>query len=248
MIYNGAHANGIPKKTGVETNMVNSQSFSYNALKNDNAYIGFKYGAANQSTYALTHTQDNPSNAYTQITNWYSTNIASQGSTITDKIVQNAMYCGDRTAYTDSNATTIGGGYGTQTTYYGAWQRVGNTPANYTPSLSCQNLMGGGVATSSDQYIIPMGMITADEVSFAGGKSETTNSSYWLYTNENYWTMSPYAFASSNARGFYIDSAGRLGSPYVYLENIGLRGVIALKSDAKVSSGDGTMANPYIVS
>ena len=251
MIYQGV-ADGSPEATGEGTDMIAAQTFSHNGLMDDNAYVGFKHGAAGQGTYALTHTQNNPSNAYTQITNWYNTNLASQGSSVTSKIVQNAVYCGDRTAYTNVTTMTLGNGYGTQTTSYGAGIRLGT---NKTPMLTCQNPMSSGVPVNNDQYTIPMGLITADEVSFAGGKVSENNYLYWLYTGRPYWTMSPSNFIF-NVRMYTVDNRGGLfASEVLGLQMHGeghlpvnLRGVIALKSNVKYVSGDGTMGNPYVIS
>ena len=37
----------------------------------------------------------------------------------------------------------------------------------------------------------PVGLITADEVSMAGGITGAQNTLYYLYTGTNYWTMTP---------------------------------------------------------
>ena len=93
----------------------------------------------------------------------------------------------------------------------------------------------------------PVGLITADEVVFAGGKGGTNNQSYYLYTGQNYWTMSPYGFNDGYARVFCVASNGFLGYSVVYY-TWGVRPVINIDSDVTISSGDGTSSNPFIIS
>lgn len=249
MIYNGI-ANGSPQPTGETTQI--SETHKFNASSNDNAYVGFKYGTAGASTgtdlekYQAAHSQENPSNAYTQLTNWYNSNIANQGNNIIDKIVTNAVYCGDR------NMSPIGSpvgntalGYATNATNYATYYRL---LTNKTPILTCQNTVGSGIPANNDQYITPVGLITADEISFAGGRYTTSNTSYWLYTNEIYWTMSPllYSTGGTGAFVFNVNAQGSLNTnPVSYVS--GLRPVLALNSEVVISSGDGSANTPYVI-
>ena len=91
----------------------------------------------------------------------------------------------------------------------------------------------------------PVGLITEDEVAMAGGVdgSSNTNTSYYLYTNQYYWSGSP---ASSSATEFYVNYNGILDTNLVDRE-IGARPVVSLSSKAKLS-GSGTYSNPYTVS
>ena len=80
----------------------------------------------------------------------------------------------------------------------------------------------------------------------AGGRGGTNNTGYYLYTGQNYWTMSPYYFDDTFAGVFHVNSNGNFG---YYLANYayGVRPVINLSADVTISSGDGTMNNPYVV-
>ena len=92
-----------------------------------------------------------------------------------------------------------------------------------------------------------MGLITADEVSMAGGTTEISNSSYYLYTNEIYWLGTPYQFVSkfTSAYEFYVYD----GSPegHAVDDAFGARPVVSLSSKAKLS-GSGTYDDVYTVS
>ena len=81
----------------------------------------------------------------------------------------------------------------------------------------------------------------------AGGKSNSENSTYYLYTNKNYWLGSPYNFFSGGARGFSVVSSGILLDSLVTNDAYGARPVVSLSSKAKLS-GNGTYSNPYTVS
>ena len=94
---------------------------------------------------------------------------------------------------------------------------------------------------------MPVGLITADEVQLSGmiyGGSGNTSS--YLYTNSQYWTMSPY-FANSIAYLFSVCSYGSLYWCEVPSTN-GVRPVINLKSDTLFEDGGTGLANnPYVV-
>lgn len=228
MIYNGV-ANGSPQYTGDDTQIAGTHCFSYNCLNNDNAYVGFKYGTPGSSTYAATHTGDNPSNAYTIVTNWYNTNLASQGANITDKIKQDAVYCGDRNLKS-------GSGYGTVATNYKATERAESLVA----TLNCQNTQGS-VPANNDQYELAAGLIAFDELVFSMFLDQIVQSGdfnqWWLYTSNNYWTMTPASFSSA-AKMLTLENTN-----VSYSE--GIRPVITLKSNTIFDDGNGTLAEPY---
>lgn len=117
--------------------------------------------------------------------------------------------------------------------YYAAYGRL-NT--NKSPSLSC---------TSSDIIAEPVGLITADEVAFAGGVYGQSNSSYYLHNNQVYWTMSPFSFNATSkvAVVFYVNSYGGLADWNVVNAG-GVRPVINLKADTKFQ-GNGTVDSPF---
>ena len=76
----------------------------------------------------------------------------------------------------------------------------------------------------------------------------TNNSSYYLYTNQYYWSGSPSGFnsATGSAGEFGVDSAGGLNDSGV-IRTGGARPVVSLSSKAKLL-GNGTYSNPYTVS
>ena len=91
----------------------------------------------------------------------------------------------------------------------------------------------------------PIGLITVDEVIYAGGNAANVNSSYYLYENIDYWTMSP-LYYEYEAFGSIVRNMG-----YLYYNNVvstaGVRPVINLKPNVEITSGDGTQSNPYVI-
>ena len=234
MIYAGtsAHANGYNDSSANDMSIGTS---AFNSSYNDNTYVGYMFGTKGASTYANTHSNTTNSTIKTRLDSWYDTNIVNTGN---EKYIADAIYCNDR-------SVSSGTGIGTTNTTYAAQTR-GN---NGQPTLKCANnndkftkstTIGNGKLTKM------IGLITSDEVIYAGGKSGTYNQEYYLYSGAWYWTMAPYSFASGNASVYIVYSVGGL-SYYVVNYALGaVRPVVSLKSDA-ISGGSGTAASPFLV-
>ena len=174
---------------------------------------------------------------------WYTNNLSSYA----DKIDGNAGFCGDRTPSTSSSSTNNQGGTGTTSTYYGGYIRL---ITNKQPTFECPDgdlYTTKGSEDGNKALTYPIGLITADEVAYAGGVYGQTNESYYLYTNSNYWTMSPRRFVGGYASVFGVYSDGSLYDFRVH-HTRGVRPAINLRSDITISSGDGTSSNPYTIS
>ncbi len=96
---------------------------------------------------------------------------------------------------------------------------------------------------------VPVGLITSDEVAMAGGFGRTVSTDYWLYTNQDYWTMSPRDYDASVkwANVFAVREDGTLNSWSIRDSRSGMRPVINLKADIEFSGGAGKSSNPFIV-
>ena len=227
MIYQGTSAN----TTGTNTQIGTS---AFNNLYNDNMYVGYMY-QSNQ-----VHGLTNSSTIKGVLDEWYQSNL----SGVSDKIDGNAGFCGDRTP---SKGTGIGAG--TSATEYAAYNRM---YTNKTPSFECQNdsdlYTTSGSAQGNKALIYPIGLITVDEVSFAGGVSNIGNSSYYLYTGQHYWTITPFDYPYASVFFVYLNGnfSGNYRN-YVAWNEPGVRPVINLKSDVTISSGTGTETDPYII-
>lgn len=232
LIYDGttAHANG---ESAIDRQIGTS---AFNTNTDDNAYVGYMYGTPGSTTYEATHANVNDSSIKTTLDNWYESNL----SNYSDYIDTEAGFWGDR-------ALSSGSGTGTIQTYYTAYNRLytNKTPSfEYTNNSDLYTIAGSEDGNKALQYLI--GLISADEIAYAGGVFNRSNSSYYLYTNGAYWTLSPYYFSIGNARVFYVNPYGILGSTYVNNE-YGVRPVINLRGDLSVT-GTGTSTDPYEVS
>ena len=235
MIYQGTSANITGTETQLQTNVFSSNS-------NRSEYVGYMYTTGQQHGNSINSTIKGV------LDSWYQTNITNKG--YGNKVSTEVGFCGDREPSTSASSSNGSGGTGTTTTYYGASIRL---DINKTPTLKCKN--------SSDLYTIngsskgnkaltnPVGLITADEVAMAGGVYGQINQNYYLYTNQIYWTMSPYYFSigssSSWASVSVVNSIGNLG--YNCVDNSrGVRPVINIASDVEIT-GSGTSSDPYVV-
>ena len=215
---------------------------AFNSNYNDNAYMGFMYGATGASDYASTHANTNKSDILKNLETWYTNNLTSYESKLADTI-----WCNDK-------STVSGGlGYGTNATDYGAYNRLASTKQ---PTLKCPNDNNGGklskftvddTTNGNGNLTYKIGLLTADEIAFAGSIAYTYNRSTYLQENTGtiwWWSLSPSYFNGSNAYVWVVYS-GYLDDNSVRNYS-GLRPVISLISSTNVT-GDGTSENPYVV-
>ena len=235
VIYNGTST----ATTGTSTQI--STSAFHSTYNNNNMYVGYMY------TSGQVHGLGTNSTIKGVLDSWYQTNIANKG--YGDKVSTEAGFCGDREPSTNSSTSNGAGGTGTTQTYYGGYIRLVNSTKS--PTLKCKNNEDmytiSGSSRGNKALTNPVGLITADEVSMAGGVYGDINKSYYLYTGQQYWTMSPYLFPTTNSHVhvFVVWLDGYLsGSPVLY--TFGVRPVINIASDVEIT-GSGTSADPYVV-
>ena len=240
MIYSGTTAPTSSTATVMTGTGTQISTSVFNSSRDKAEYVGYMYTEGEQ------HGNSTPSTIKTTIENWYKTTTLETDSTTKALVSQNQIFCNDRSAGSTQTAawTSTGADY-----YYGTRDRL-NT--NKKPILTCP--------TDSDKFTskkssignktldYPVGLIIADEVSMAGGKYGTDNSTYYLYTAQYYWSGSPTYFDSyySIADEFIVYSSGILGNNGVD-PAYGARPVVSLSSKAKLS-GNGTYSKPYTVS
>ena len=215
---------------------------AFNSSYNDNAYVGFMFGTAGSSDYASTHANNNKSDILKNLETWYTNNLTSYESKLADTI-----WCNDK-------STVSGGlGYGTNATDYGANNRLASTKQ---PTLKCPNDNNGGklskftvddTTNGNGNLTYKIGLLTADEIAFAGSIAYTYNRSTYLQENTGttwWWSLSPGSFDGDRAYVWGVGS-GILSGSLVSNGN-GLRPAISLVSSTNVT-GNGTSDNPYVV-
>ena len=168
------------------------------------------------------------SDVKTYLENWYISNLK-----LYDNYISLDSYCNDTTYVVSGNNY-----------YYGAYDRIYK---QYQPSLKCPDtsqLYGGN-------YKLKIGLMTADEANYAGLNMKTphaTNNNY-LYYSSNWWFMtSGWKYITSSA----TSTAGlntTIGiTPQIFVAyTFYVRPVINLKSNTLITSGDGSLSNPYVI-
>ena len=209
----------------------------YNPSNVNSSYVGYMYTASEQFGLSTNST------IKTTVDNWYASNLL---NSYDGYISRTAVYCNDR---------TIGSGSWSSTHYYAPYTRL---YTNKTPTYTCTNVndrFTGSTLTGNGALTYPIGLITADEISYAGGLYGTNNTSYYIAQNASsgasyWWTMSPSNWDIYN--GAYVFSVGGssntgfLSYDIVHDTN-GVRPVISLKSCVLYSGGFGTATDPYTV-
>ena len=206
-----------PNTTGTGTQL---QTSAFNSSYDRSEYVGLKYTSGQQ------HGQNTNSTIMGVLNTWYNSKLASYA----DDIDTNVGFCSDRNLQSGSWSST--GSH-----YYAAYGRLVSSSSNVNPSYKCSN--------SSDLLKIPIGLITADEVVMAGLAWSSVNPSNYLYTGQEYWTVSPLDFNSGWAGVFYVYSYGSFGGGNVN-GALGVRPVINLRADVTLT-GSGTADDPYVV-
>ncbi|MDD4734329.1 MAG: hypothetical protein PHU05_05765, partial [Bacilli bacterium] len=247
LIYNGTCLNNSCSinTTGTSTQIGTSK---FDTNYRDAKYIGYMYspsGTTTSTSRAQATTNTTSSTIKTYLDNWYGANIH---NTKYKDYISDTLFCNDRQLESEVGGAATGTGFGVNSeTNYAARYRL---YTKKTPSLLCG--LKNDRFTVSDESIgngnltYPVGLITADEIALAGFNYGTNNSTNYLYTNQHWWSLSPYYVDfSGGAYAWYMNSMGSLNQIYVNYV-IGVRPGVSIHSDVRVT-GTGTSSNPYIV-
>ena len=191
-------------------------------ITQDNVISSQKFNSAYNTYDKMYYTN---SEIKTAVENWYKTNISDKG--FDEKVVNGNYFCEQAKVVYNTN--------------YTAGSATVATKDNYTPSFDCTT-DGNGKGVVSGK----VGLITIDEVLFAGGVIGSS-SNFYLKNGSAYCMMSPAGFYTYNdyARAWGVVNTGRIGDFHV-ASNYGVRPVINLSADTLVT-GSGTSSDPYVV-
>ena len=217
----------------------------FNTNYDDNAYVGFKYGIVGASDYASAHANINNSTILTNLETWYTNNLKTYADTIADTV-----WCNDKTNVTDTSYdpwgwTPNGYGYGKNVTYYGATQRLISTngrTGGTGPSLKCNS----GLSKINSK----VGLITADELAYAGYAAALKNTTTYLQenaTDTDWLSLSPSVFFSVYAFVWSVNGGSGDFGNYSVNSDGGVRPAISLIISTTISGGTGTSEDPYVV-
>ena len=213
---------------------------AFNSSYDNIAYVSYMYGSLGSISSARENT--NNSTIKTTIDNWYISNLEAKG--YTKYLSTTAVYCNDRSISSDS-------------INFGAFTRLGT---NKTPSYDCaatEDKFTVDTSTGNGKLTYPIALMTADEVSFAGGLYGANTPTWYYYNSVNdsstgskfWWLLSPLDSSTSGSSMFIVrgsSNPGRLNYNYVNSNN-GVRPALSLKSCVKYSSGDGSANEPYTI-
>ena len=228
------YAGTTPNATG---STLNISSTAFNTKGDNPAYNGYMYGSTLNESYEKTTANENDSNIKKVLDDWYKNNIL---GTNNESVVADAGFCNDRSIYSGNGYTTTDSNtiYSPYYRYYQTQQPILKCPQ--TNDLFTLNTNEKG--NKSLKYSI--GLITADELMLSGQAKGYINDS--TYTNGYYWTMTPSNFNAGAllAWTFFVNN-NRLSSNGLVGGIAGVRPVINIKGDAKISGGIGTSSSPF---
>ena len=213
---------------------------AFNSSYDNIAYVSYMYGSLGSISSARENT--NNSTIKTTIDNWYISNLEAKG--YTKYLSTTAVYCNDRSISSDS-------------INFGAFTRLGT---NKTPSYDCaatEDKFTVDSTVGNGKLTYPIALMTADEVSFAGGLYGTNAPTWYYYNSANgsstgdiwWWLLSPRSWYGSDAYVFRVYGSSIPGRLYDYIVNYtyGVRPAVSLKSCVKTSGGNGSASEPYTI-
>ena len=188
---------------------------------------------------------------------WYKEKFVNT-TNYTEYISKSSVFCNNKNTYQGSS-------------FYQSRELspVFDNPSNqniYTNS-NIRTIISFNCANNNDRFSItdgnllyPIGLLTAQDIVLAGGYLDigdedvyhggptgiVDNESFYLYSSNSYWTMSP---LSNDGKMIYFDGSGSNGvlKGALSTASYAIRPVISLNSNIVISYGDGSANNPYIV-
>ncbi len=219
---------------------------AFNTTYNDPMYVGYKYGTEGSLENNRLNTNDSTIKTY--IDNWYKNNLTAY----TKYLSKDAVYCNDRNLASGRSYST------TKYFYYAPYERI---YTNKQPTYNCTNMSDAfSVNNTSAKLDYPVGLMTADELSYAGGEYNTdlTATYPWYYTNANgessygsetFCSLSPGIWSSVYSSVWLVYGSAIPGG----LFNSGVAGSYAVRPSVSllscnlISRGNGSPENPYLV-
>ena len=219
----------------------------FNSGTKDPMYVGYMYGTS--GSLALNRGNTNNSTIKTYIDNWNNKNLSSYSKYISTE----AVYCNDR-------ELAPGQTYSTSSDF--EFAPSGRLYINKTPTYHCANIKDAFSGSNSEAKLTyPIGLMTADEIAYAGGKHDTNLPSpyAWYYLNsaggsitgnERWWSLSPMSLDGYGLYVWRVDGSGDPGNPngYLFINSSGVRPAISLKTCTLWTSGNGAPETPYEIS
>ncbi len=236
--------------TSPDTDKAYVGASAFNTTYNDPMYVGYKYGTTGSLENNRLNTNDSTIKTY--VDNWYKNNLTAY----TKYLSKDAVYCNDRNLASGETYST------TKSFTYASYERI-YTSIYLTnqPTYNCTNVSDAfSVNNISAKLDYPVGLMTIDELNYAGGEFNTSLTApyAWYYTNAKgessysdleFWSLSPFEWYRSRLDEWKVlgsSDPGRLNGFGV--SSMGaVRPSVSLSSCNLISRGDGSPENPYII-
>ena len=210
----------------------------------------------NSENYLYYTYDDNESEIKKMVESWYASNLINYDKYIS----KNTVYCNDKEYQSfDIPEIKVFNAYVRATGQNGQnsdWSPIYN--GKISPTYNCNitesqyTYKYSGIGNQLLSY--PIGLITADEIVYAGSSFELNNGNIWHIKNSdlkssfgdnNWWTMSPSAWNTAHSFNSVVRSTYARIEGHASYEDYYVRPVISLKKDLLYKSGDGSATNPY---
>ena len=232
--------------TSLDTEKAYIGMSEFNTTDNDPMYVGYKYGTTGSLENNRLNTNDSTIKTY--VDNWYKNNLTDY----TKYLSNDAVYCNDRNLASGQTYST------TNNVEFASSERI---DTNKQPTYNCANMSDAfSVNNASAKLDYPVGLMTIDELSYAGGEGGITlDAPYaWYYTNANgessYGSLTFGSLSLVRWKGSYTLVWGINGSDSPgFLNGIHTGGLHAVRPSVSLLScnlifgGDGSPENPYVV-
>ena len=232
--------------TSPDTDKAYIGASAFNTTYNDPMYVGYKYG----TTGSLENNRLNTNNSTikTYVDNWYKNNLTAY----TNYLSNDAVYCNDRNLASGQTYST------TRNFDYAPYERI---YTNKQPTYNCTNMSDAfSVNNTSAKLDYPVGLMTIDELSYAGGEAYTplTAPYAWYYTNANgessygsayFWSLSPFRLNRPSSGVWIVIGSVDPGLLHFFSVDymMAVRPSVSLSSCNLIFRGDGSSENPYVV-
>ena len=243
------------------TGVCNEVYYIYETYSGGASYITITSGKSVETALNEMFTPNTTSSTIKDyIDNWFETNF---GQTGFEAMLEDTVWCNDRSTSSLGAFNPNGGPTYDDNTSGHRWNDISIVFSGYTeatayraPSLGCPNLSDRFTKNSENgngKLNYSVGLLTAAELKLAGARAGGSssfykNTSFYLYTNQSYWLMTPYTYSQSEPLVFLVFTGGNINVDY-YSSNrtAGVRPAISLKPGG-TWSGNGTSDSPYQVS
>ena len=222
-----------------------SRTNTYNEVHSDAIDVGYMYGTS--GSLESNRTNENSSSMKELIDNWYKNNLIDY----TKYLSSTAVYCNDREV---TNDTYVSSGSDFN---FDAYKRIAE---DKTPTYNCANIKDAfSVGNKNAKLDYPIALMTADEISYAGGVFKLDNHNVWYNYNSNdekitdiwWWLMTPWGYQNWYKKPalFVTYRRGQIGGNRIEetSENGAVRPVISINGNNIWKNGDGSATNPYEV-